>query len=81
MGSLYLIFCLTTAIMANYKVFTNVLERLPKDDILNENRLMSRFTFFVLSMLAAPVLFFVVIVPSIEKTFVDAMTESMTDKK
>jgi hypothetical protein len=81
MGSLYLIFCLTTAIMANYKVFTKVLERLDSDDVLNQNRVLSRFTFFVLSMLAAPVLFFVVVSPSIEKTFVNAMTESMIDKK
>jgi hypothetical protein len=81
MFSLYLVFCLTTAIMANYKIFSNVLDRLSADDILNKNRVLSRITFFVLSVLAAPVLFFVVLVPSIEKTFTDAMTESMTDKK
>jgi hypothetical protein len=67
--------------MANYKIFSNVLDRLSADDILNKNRVLSRITFFVLSVLAAPVLFFVVLVPSIEKTFTDAMTESMTDKK
>jgi hypothetical protein len=81
MGSLYLIFCLTTAIMANYRVFTKVLQLLDSEDVLNQNRLLSRFTFFVLSMLAAPILFFVVVSSSLEKTFVNAMIESMTDKK
>ena len=80
MFSIYCIFCVTTALIANYRVFTNVLALLPPDDVLNTSKVMSRITFFVLSLITAPVLFLVVVVPSLEARFTIAMAESIEEK-
>ena len=81
MFSIYLVFCVTTAIIANYRIFSNVLNQIDEEDLLNENKFLARATFFVLSVVAAPILFFVVLIPSIEETFTSAMAESIVEKK
>lgn len=80
MFSIYCIFCITTALIANYRIFSNVLTQISADDLLNENKFLARTTFFILSLIAAPILFFVVLFPSIEKTFTSAMANSIVEK-
>ena len=80
MLSIYLIFCFTTAIIANYRIFSNVLAQIDEDDILNQNQLLSRLTFFILSVIVAPILLFAVLIPSVEETFTNAMAESIAEK-
>lgn len=81
MFSLYCIFALTTAIIANVRIFTNVLALIPEDDPLNESRLLARTVFFILTLLVAPIILLIVLIPSIEETFTVAMAESVSEEK
>lgn len=81
MFSFYCIFALTTAIIANVRIFTNVLALIPEDDVLNESRLLARAVFFILSLIVAPLILVIVIFPSIEETFTVAMADSVSEEK
>lgn len=81
MFSLYCIFCITTALIANVRIFSNVLELIPEDDVLNESRLLARTVFFILTLLVAPLMLLIVIFPSIEETFTVAMADSISEEK
>ena len=79
MLSLYLVFCLTTAIIALFGLYNQVLLELDEESAENiiHNKNLSRFVFFIFAFIASPIIFFAVIFPSIKDRFISAMTEEL----
>lgn len=76
----YLIFCITTAVMATFFLFKPALTRL-KISKPNHNLVayswISYAVFFMITVLTAPVTFFATIIPNTSLLFQDALFESM----
>ena len=77
---IYSIFALTTAITAMIVIIAPVLVRLDKEDpgnVLLETLLITKSTFFVLSLLIAPLLLVPSIVPKYCEIFKENLFESL----
>lgn len=79
MLSYYLVFCGTTAIMAVFSLYNEVLLELDsgKAENIIQNKNLSRVVFFLLAYVAAPIVIFAVIFPSVKERFIDAMSEEL----
>lgn len=78
---LYLIFALATTIMALAMLVRPVLNSIAKHHPLNttvQNKKVTYFTFFMLSMLVAPLLVIITIIPSFGERFKESLEESLS---
>jgi undecaprenyl pyrophosphate phosphatase UppP len=77
--SYYLVFCATTAIMAVFSLYNEVLLELDsgKAENIIKNKNLSRVVFFLLALIAAPIVIFAVIFPSVKERFIGAMSEEL----
>jgi hypothetical protein len=76
----YPLFALTTGLIACYKLYAAVIEQLKttnSNSTLVEYTFVGYITFLILSMLVAPIIFLVIISPSLEQKFIDSMVESI----
>ena len=76
----YFIFCLTTAIMASLFIFRPVMAQVIKNQPLNpvsQYSYISYSVFFMITILAAPVMFFSVIIPSFNERFKLTLGETL----
>jgi hypothetical protein len=73
---MYIIFCLTTAIIALVTLYNQVLLKCSVNNIIQHKNL-SRLVFFILAVIAAPALFLAVIIPSVGERFISAMSEEI----
>lgn len=76
----YALFALTTAIAAMYELFIPVIREYatlePKDNLV-EHKYLAYFVLFTASIITAPVLFPLVIIPALSTRFKKAMLDSL----
>lgn len=78
----YIIFCLTTSICAVYEIFWPCLQAAIKDGIKNELTeapWLSSFVFLVLNTILAPMVFLVIIIPSLHTNAVKGINKVMRE--
>jgi hypothetical protein len=77
----YLLFALTTALTAMYELFIPVFKEyaiLEPNDNLVQNKGLTYFIFFIFSVLVAPLLFPIVIIPAMSAWFKKSMLDTLT---
>jgi hypothetical protein len=78
---LYLIFALATSLTALIILIRPVLKLIEKDHPLSvviQNKFITYFTFFILTMLAAPLLIIITIIPDLGERFKVSLEESLS---
>ena len=79
----YIVFCITTAILANTYWITPLIDALksirPSHDIANSPYL-THFVFFLIGIALAPLLFLPVVVPSLRKDFYNKFLATMIEE-
>lgn len=81
--TMYLLFALTTALTAMYELFLPILKEyavLEPTDVLSENPIMARFICFVGSLVFAPVIFPIAIIPSMSTWFKKSLLDAWTQQ-
>lgn len=80
MGEMYILFSLTTAIAGLIRVYAPIHKKLAEQHISNmatASPMLSNLIFAVLGFITSPLLFVVLVVPSINHKFMEAMYESL----
>lgn len=80
MGELYVLFSLTTAIVGLIRVYAPIHKKLAGRHISNmvtASPMLSNLIFAVLGFITSPLLFVVLVVPSVNHKFMAAMYESL----
>lgn len=78
----YLLFCITTSITSLMYLFWPVIQLARKDGIKNEVTqypILSTFIFFVINAIIAPLLFFVIIVPSLTEQATKGLNKAIRE--
>lgn len=81
--TMYLLFALTTALTAMYELFLPVLREhaiLQPEDTLSENPYTAYFICFTGSLLFAPLIFPIVIIPSMSKWFRESLLDTWSEQ-
>ncbi|CAB4174469.1 hypothetical protein UFOVP961_50 [uncultured Caudovirales phage] len=79
--SLYIGFCITTAIAALIELLAPVISRKIEESGQIEAKLTIYMTFFLVTILAAPMVFFSCIVPSVGERFREALYKGLFPKE
>lgn len=77
---MYGLFAVTTAITALVLLMRPVLNDLAHSEplnVMNEYKFITYFTLFIISLIAAPILFFACIIPSTNQKFRDSLAKSL----
>lgn len=78
----YILFCITTSITSILDIFWPVISLAKKDGIKNEvteSPVFSTIVFFVINTIIAPLLFFVIIVPSLNEQATRGLSKALRD--
>jgi hypothetical protein len=78
---LYLIFALATSLTALIILIRPVLKLIEKEhplSVVTQNKFITYFTFFILTMLAAPILIIITIIPDLGERFKASLEESLS---
>ena len=81
MVELYVLFSLTTAIVGLIRVYAPIHKKLGERHISNiatASPMLSNLVFAVLGFITSPLLFVVLVVPSVNHKFMDAMYDSLS---
>lgn len=82
MLELYIIACLTTAIVHHFDIWSSAFEELMEkqpDNLIVKHRVSSTITVFFLTFLLTPVIVVILLSPSRNKKFREALVNSMMD--
>lgn len=78
----YILFCIATSITALLDIFWPVIKQARADGIFNEVTeypIFSLFVFFIINTIIAPLLIFVVLVPSLNEQAVKGLSKSIRE--
>lgn len=78
----YILFCITTSITSILDIFWPVISLAKKDGIKNEvteSPVFSTIVFFLINTIIAPLLFFVIIVPSLNEQATRGLSKALRD--
>lgn len=78
----YILFCITTSITSILDIFWPVISLAKKDGVKNEvteSPVFSTIVFFVINTIIAPLLFFVIIVPSLNEQATRGLSKALRD--
>jgi predicted membrane-bound spermidine synthase len=81
MAELYILFSLTTAFVGLIRVYVPICKRLAErrvNSIVIASPMLSNVIFTVLGFITSPLLFVVLVVPSVNHKFMDAMYDSLS---
>lgn len=78
---IYILFALTTSLTALYEILMPVIKRKIAEGVKVDNILTTAITFFVLSTIIAPLLFFSCIIPSMGDRFRNALYDGLYPKE
>ena len=78
----YILFCITTSITSILDIFWPVISLAKKDGVKNEvteSPVFSTIVFFLINTIIAPLLFFVIIVPSLNEQATRGLSKALRD--